>query len=208
MPPLPPAAHTPLGHAPLRCAPRLSRQLSEDGHAVADGAAGRAWCASVREDIVSLHAAGLLQRSLNRVVTSRGGGDDEAGQQAGHLCEKAGINELDIVLNGALARPDALDAAPSLRRWLGNSLTRRAAGEEGGGEEAQREGEGSGRSDESNGGGCGDGESESESGCAALMAAINAAAPWLALTHLVRMFAGTRVHDAPVHTGRARISRL
>lgn len=151
-----------LGRVPLSCADALSDALSEAGFAVADNAASGAWCADVRRDIRGLHALNLLQRSLNRVATARA--DGAGGAAEGHLCEKKGIHELDILLNGALAAPEALDAAPALRAWLGDSLQWRE-----GGNEADAVGERPAR----------DG-----SGCGALMAALNAAAPWLGLTHL------------------------
>lgn len=172
---------TPLGAAPLRGAARLSSALQETGFAVSEHAAGGAFCAAVRADIEALHAASLLQRSLNRVVTARqrAGGAAEAPSAAaptpdeGHLCEKAGIHELDIVLNGTLVRPDALEAAPTLREWLGDSA--RGGSRDGG----SRDGGGA----DPDGGA---GTSAPTSGCAALLAQLNAAAPWLALTHLVR----------------------
>ena len=172
MAPLPGA----LGALPLACAPRLSAALGEEGYAVADGAASEEWCAAVRRDIGALHSGGALQKSLNRVATARAGA--AGGGAEGHLCEKKGIHELDIVLNGELVAPAALDAAPALAAWLGDSLGRRERAAQAAAGEGERAG--------------GDAKATAEdegcaaSGCGALMAALNAAAPWLQLTHLVR----------------------
>ena len=165
-----------LGTQPLACASRLSDALGEAGYAVADGAASEEWCATVRRDITSLHSGGALQKSLNRVATARV--DGAGGGAEGHLCEKKGIHELDIVLNGELVAPAALDAAPALAAWLGDSLDRReraAQAAADGGERADSDA----KTAEAEGG--------AASGCDALMAALNAAAPWLQLTHLVRV---------------------
>jgi hypothetical protein len=169
---MPPRA-SPLGVPPLAGAPLLSARLQEEGHAVCDGAAGKAWCAAVRDDINALHAAGLLQRSLNRVTTARAG-EDGAGQE-GHLCDKVGIHELDIVLKGELLQPAALAAAPALRRWLRRSVPAAAACCSG----AEAEADDAAAAEDGSDGAHAD-------GCAALIAQLNAAAPWLALTHLAR----------------------
>lgn len=161
-----------LGRLPLAGAALLSSALCESGFALSEGAAGADWCAAVRRDITALHAGGALQRSLNRVATARA--DAEGGGAEGHLCEKKGIHELDVVFNGALAAPDALDAAPALRTWLGDSLR--------GVTPASEAAESSAKRDEP----AASADAGEESGCAALMAALNAAAPWLELTHLAR----------------------
>jgi hypothetical protein len=172
MPPLLPGA---LGTLPLACAARLSDALSEEGYAVADGAASEDWCAAVRRDIGALHRGGALQKSLNRVATARA---HAAGGAEGHLCEKKGIHELDVVLNGKLVAPAALDAAPALRAWLGDSLARRErAAHAAAGADERADGEALGAK----------AEAGAASGCDALLAALNAAAPWLQLTHLVRV---------------------
>jgi hypothetical protein len=134
-----------LGSQPLSGAAGLSARLEEHGYAVFENAASSEWSASVARDIAGLHARDLLQRSLNRVATSRGeqgSSGAPAPPPTGEVCEKAGVYEQDLLLNGAVLHPQALAAAASLQSWV------------------------------------------DACGPTALLAQLNAAAPWLALTHL------------------------
>lgn len=94
-----------LGHDPLP--PALSDALLETGYCVAPGAASLPWCRAVRSEVEALDAAGLLERSLNRLATGPGG--------AGELVEKVGVREASLV-QGGLAN-DSLLHAPVLRAW-------------------------------------------------------------------------------------------
>ncbi|KAK3273795.1 hypothetical protein CYMTET_17982 [Cymbomonas tetramitiformis] len=103
-----------LGSIPLPSS--LSDDLAETGYSVCGTAAGKTWTSAVREEITSLHAKGLMQKSLNRLATSRAPVAD--GGSPGHTCEKPGVSELNLIQGGQVVAEEAMAASPVLRSWF------------------------------------------------------------------------------------------
>lgn len=91
--------------------PLLATQLEQLGYCVVEGAASAAWCARLRAEAEAVDRCGSLAPSLNKLATGRA----EVGSRAtvGALCEKRGVREATVILDGALTPPDAFsDGAP------------------------------------------------------------------------------------------------
>lgn len=128
-------------------------------------------CAALRSELAALGSRGWLQPASLRLRTAgpsmglpctssrpvRRGEDSE-----GVECAKAGVNELSVVLGGEVVEPQALvSCCPTIRAWLRGRASAADDGDGGVGERATM--------------------------MRPLLDALNAAAPWLQLTHLDTM---------------------
>eukprot|EP01047_Picozoa_sp_COSAG01_P024536 COSAG01_NODE_1520_length_10029_cov_26.551374_2_plen_276_part_00 len=149
----------------------LASDLQETGYAVCDNVATGEVCAALRSELAALGSRGWLQPASLRLRTAgpsmglpctssrpvRRGEDSE-----GVECAKAGVNELSVVLGGEVVEPQALvSCCPTIRAWLRGRASAADDGDGGVGERATM--------------------------MRPLLDALNAAAPWLQLTHLDTM---------------------
>lgn len=71
----------------------LTESLETCGFAAFDNASGAPYASALREEILGLFRAGLLQPSFNKLATAR----DESGVvSSGHKLQKSGVWELDV----------------------------------------------------------------------------------------------------------------
>jgi len=68
----------------------LTELLSTQGYVVIDHAFGEEWCNVIREEMETLESSDLFLASKNKL----------AGTQKGHVLEKPGIVELDMIFEG------------------------------------------------------------------------------------------------------------
>jgi len=113
-----------LAHLPVQ-PQSLTERLETSGFVVFDNAAGPAYCATVRQEIMTLFEAGLLQPSKNKLATRR---HSDGTVADGHELPKIGVFELDLVVNGEVRAEHVLGMAPCINKfWLedGPKLVRR-----------------------------------------------------------------------------------
>jgi len=90
-----------------------AQSLDEWGLWSVDGGVSPEDCSALRTEILALHSAGLLRQSGNVLAVRL-----PSGQRVGRPQPKPHVYEADVVVGGAVERPDVLDRSPTLRRLL------------------------------------------------------------------------------------------
>lgn len=116
---------------------RFSQRLAASGFATFDGiSGGTGWASHVAQEIEGLHAAGLLETSLNKLTTERGergsaaagSGGSPVMRGGGEVVPKRHVFELDLVVANRVVAAAALDRCPAISDFVishGPKLARR-----------------------------------------------------------------------------------
>lgn len=95
--------------------------LDEQGAWFCDDAVSASTAAALREEILGVHLAGLLQQSGNRLAVRTADG-----HRSGVSRDKPNVFEADVIVNGAVEREDVLAVCPVLRQlFLDDGALRR-----------------------------------------------------------------------------------
>jgi hypothetical protein len=92
----------------------LTTRMETIGFAYIDNAASLEWCEAIRAEIDLLFELAAMSCSQNRIATQRGG---EGVEMQGAIVNKQGVFELDILANGKLLKPEAMQVATTLSNF-------------------------------------------------------------------------------------------